>query len=1049
MGDKRADEPVDERAGIRTFLIADVRGYTLFTQERGDEAAAKLAARFAGVAREAVDDHGGSVIELRGDEALAVFESARQAIRAATVLQRRFLEETEADPTLPLPVGIGLDAGEAVPLEHGYRGGALNLAARLCGRAGPGEILASHGVVLLARKVEGVRLVDRGEAHLKGLDEPVRVFRVISEESDPAEGYRLLAPAPPARGSAPVRLARRHPVAAALLALALVAAVAVPTTLALRGGGGELVVGDALAMIDLSTRELGGSIPLESRPGDVAVGAGGIWVTLPDRGAVMRIDPETMTIRNTIPVGADPSDVAIGGGSVWVTNGGSASVSRISTETEKVVQTIPLTGGPAGIAVGRGGVWVANSLSASVTHIDAESGDVLATIEVGDSPVDIALDDRDVWVTNAASGTVSRIDPATDLEVQAVPVGNGPRAIAVGPDGVWVANFLGGNVSHIDPDTNAVDRAIPVGEAPTALTLADGALWVSDGSDGSVTTIEPEGAGGTVTSFPLGSQADDITLGDGALWVTVRDVESSHRGGTLTVWAPVDWMDSQDPALAYSALSWSILALTNDGLVGFRHTGGLENNTLVPDLARSLPEPTDGGTTYTFQLREGVRYSTGAPVRAEDFRRGIERVFANLDADGYPSGGVPYFSGIVGATVCNRTPGAPCDLSDGIVADNETGTVTFHLRAPDPDFVFALTMPFGFAVPADSPDVLGDVETFPATGPYVIDRYEPGEVVELVRNPEFRSWSQAARPDGFPDRIVWRLGSDQDAMVEDTLAGKADLVFVPPSDRIVELSSSHAGQLHLTPRANTVYMDLNTQAPPFDDVRVRRALNFAVDRSEVEALAGGEFHAACQILPPNLPGFASYCPYTRHPNGTWTPDLERAQELVDASDTAGTKVTVWASEDANAVSVPIGKYFKDLLEQLGYRANLRRVSKPEWASALYGRPREAQITFASWTSDYPTASGFINPLFVCHAPYNNTGFCDPAIDRRISEATGLRLTDPAGAGDLWASIDHDLVDQAPWVPLGTWDWVNLVSERIGNYQSGPMGGPLIDQMWVR
>jgi YVTN family beta-propeller protein len=1049
VGGERADEPVDERAGIRTFLIADVRGYTLFTQERGDEAAAKLAARFAEVAREAVNDHGGSVIELRGDEALAVFESARQAIRAATVLQRRFLEETEADPTLPLPVGIGLDAGEAVPLEHGYRGGALNLAARLCGRAGPGEILASHGVVLLARKVEGVRLVDRGEAHLKGLDEPVRVFRVISEESDPSEGFRLLAPAPLARGSAPVRLARRHPVATALLALALVAAVAVPTTLALRGGGGELVVGDALAMIELSTGELGGSIPLESRPGDVAVGAGGIWVTLPDRGAVMRIDPETMTIRNTIPVGADPSDIAIGGGSVWVTNGGSASVSRISAETEQVVETIPLTGGPAGIAVGRGGVWVANSLSASVTHIDAESGDVLATIEVGDSPVDVALDDSNVWVTNAASGTVSRIDPATDLEVQAVPVGNGPRAIVAGPDGVWVANLLGGNVSHIDPDTNAVDRAIPVGEAPTGLTLADGALWVSDGSDGSVRSIEREGAGGTVTSFPLGSQADDITLGDGVLWVTVRDVESSHRGGTLTVWAPVDWMDSQDPALAYSNLSWSILALTNDGLVGFRHTGGLENNTVVPDLARSLPEPTDGGKTYTFQLREGVRYSTGAPVRAEDFRRGIERVFANLDADGNPSGGVPYFSAILGAQGCSRTPGEPCDLSEGIRADNEAGTVTFHLSAPDPDFLFALTMPFAYAVPSGSPDVLGETETFPATGPYVIDRYEPGEVVELVRNPDFRSWSQAVRPDGFPDRIVWRLGSDKDAMVEDTLAGKADLVFDPPSDRIAELSSSHAGQLHLTPQANTMYMSLNTQAPPFDDVRVRRALNFAVDRSEVEALAGGEFHATCQILPPNLPGYASYCPYTRHPNGTWTPEPERAQELVDASDTARMEVTVWASEDAYAVSVPIGKYFKGLLEQLGYRAKLRLVSKPEWASALFGRPREAQITFVGWTSDYPAASGFISPLFVCDAPYIYTGFCDPAIDRRISEATGLRLTDPAGAGDLWASIDHDLVDQALWVPLGTHDWVNLVSERIGNYQSGPMGGPLIDQMWVR
>ena len=1036
-----------EDVHVRTFLIADVRGYTLFTQERGDEAATKLAARFADIAREVVEEHGGSVIELRGDEALAAFNSARQAILAAAHAQRRFLEETIADPSFPLPVGIGLDAGEAVPLEAGYRGAALNLAARLCGRAGPGEILASQGVVHLAGKVEGVRYVDRGDLHLKGLAEPVRVFRVISEDADPAEGFRLLAPAPLARGSAPVRLARRHLVATALLALALVAAVAVPTTLALRGGGGELVVGDALAMIDLSTGELGGSIPLESRPGDVAVGAGGIWVTLPDRGAVMRIDPETMTVRNTIPVGADPSGIAIGGGSVWVTNGGSASVSRISPETEQVVETIPLTGGPAGIAVGRGGVWVANSLSASVTHIDVESGDVLATIEVGDSPVDVALDDRNVWVTNAASGTVSRIDPATDLEVQAIPVGNGPRAIAAGPDGVWVANLLGGNVSHIDPDTNAVDRAVPVGEAPTGLTLADGALWVSDGSDGSVRTIEPEG--GTGTSFPLGSQADDIALGDGVLWVTVRDVESSHRGGTLTVWAPVDWMDSKDPALAYTALSWTILGLTNDGLVGFRHTGGLENNTVVPDLARSLPEPTDGGTTYTFQLREGVRYSTGELVRAEDFRRAIERVFANLDADGNPSGGVPFFSRVLGAQGCSRSPGEPCDLSEGISADDEAGTVTFHLSAPDPDFLFALTMPFAYAVPSGSPDVLGETETFPATGPYVIDRYEPGKEVDLVRNPEFRSWSEAVRPDGFPDQIVWRLGSDQAAMVEDTLAGKADLVFVPPSDRIVELSSSHAGQLHLTPRPNTVYMDLNTQAPPFDDVRVRRALNFAVDRSEVEALAGGEFHAGCQILPPNLPGFVSYCPYTRHPNGTWTPDLERAQELVDASDTAGTEVTVWASKDANAVSVPIGKYFRDLLEQLGYRANLRRVSKPEWASALFSRPREAQITFSSWTSDYPAASGFINPLFVCDAPYNSTGFCDPAIDRRISEATGLRLTDPAGAADLWASIDHDLVDQAPWVPLGTRDWVNLVSERIGNYQSGPMAGPLIYQMWVR
>ena len=174
-------------AHIRTFLIADVRGYTVFTQEHGDEAAAELAGKFAVVAREGVEARGGTVVELRGDEALAVFDSARQAIRAAIELQRRFVDATVADPALPLAVGIGLDAGEAVPVEGGYRGGALNLAARLCGIAAPAEILASPAVAHLARKVDGVAYVDRGSVQLKGLADPVHVIRLRAEANDVAE----------------------------------------------------------------------------------------------------------------------------------------------------------------------------------------------------------------------------------------------------------------------------------------------------------------------------------------------------------------------------------------------------------------------------------------------------------------------------------------------------------------------------------------------------------------------------------------------------------------------------------------------------------------------------------------------------------------------------------------------------------------------------------------------------------------------------------------------------------------------------------------------
>jgi peptide/nickel transport system substrate-binding protein len=685
---------------------------------------------------------------------------------------------------------------------------------------------------------------------------------------------------------------------------------------------------------------------------------------------------------------------------------------------------------------------VANSLSASITRLHPESGELLATIGVGDQPVDVAVDDHGVWVANAASGTVSHIDPRRDLAVATVEVGNGPRAIAADRTGVWVANFLDGTVARIDPAANAVVQSSSVGDAPTGLVLAGGSVWVSDGANGSVARIEPRP--GAATFIELGSEAADIAFGDETLWVAVRGSVAARRGGTLTVWAPDAFIDSLDPALAYSALTWSILSLTNDGLMGFQRSGGLEGNALVPNLARSIPEPTDGGRTYTFQLREGLRYSTGEPVRPEDFRRAMERVFANA------SDGAPYFNSIVGARACERALGEPCDLSDGIDADADANTVTFHLSASDPDFLYILTLPFAYPVPAGSPDALVDGDTSPATGPYVIDRYEPGKEIVLARNPEFRTWSVTARPAGFPDQIVWRLGSDEDRMVADTLNGAADLVFVPPPARIAELASSHAGQLHLSPRVNTFFMTLNTQVPPFDDARVRRALNFAVDRAEVEVLSGGIFRATCQILPPTLPGYAPYCPYTRRPNATWTaPDLAKAQELVDMSGTAGTKVTVWASEQAFPVSVPIGRYFRDLFERLGYRSTLKLVAPDQYFPAVFGRPQRAQIAFSGWTSDYPAASGFIVPLFTCDGGSNSSGFCDPVIDRQVEEAGRLRISDPVGALDVWSEIEHGLVDQAPWVPLGNAYWANLVSRRVGNYQSNPSWGPLIEQMWVR
>ena len=184
---EREKDPLVSEAEVRTFLIADIRGYTRFTAERGDEAAARLVARFTSVVRETVGTRGGAIVEMRGDEALAVFTSARQALRAAVELQVRFEDESREDPDLALNVGIGVDSGEAVRIDGGFRGAALNIAARLCGLAHAGEVIATDSVVHLAGRLEGIRYVDRGRVHLKGISEPIHILE-LRRELSPVHG---------------------------------------------------------------------------------------------------------------------------------------------------------------------------------------------------------------------------------------------------------------------------------------------------------------------------------------------------------------------------------------------------------------------------------------------------------------------------------------------------------------------------------------------------------------------------------------------------------------------------------------------------------------------------------------------------------------------------------------------------------------------------------------------------------------------------------------------------------------------------------------------
>lgn len=1038
---------VEERgADVRTFLIADVRGYTRFTQEQGDEAAGALAARFAEIAGAAVTDLGGQLLELRGDEALAVFTSARGALRAAVELQTRLRSTTESGPPLSLGVGIGLDSGEAVPIEGGYRGGALNLAARLCAIAAPGQILASETVVSLARRVDGLRFAPRRAVRLKGLAEPVRMVEIAPERPLPP------LPQPPSKRRRRTKLGVKALVVGAVVTAA-VGAVAFNQFAGPEGLGG--LPANSVGVIDASSGAIASQLPLQGRPGGVAAGAGDVWITDEVSGTLLRVDPEEQIAVDTIPVGDAPRGIAIGAGAVWVANSESNTVSQVNPESGTVVATIPVGNGPTSVAVGAGAVWVANATDGTIARIDPARGRTVATVPLPQPPSGLAADDDEVWATSAQGGLLSKIDPVTNTVSQALLVGNGPTSIALGDDAVWVANGPDRTVSRVDASGEISKINVP--GAPETLTFDDGTLWVASSISGTVTAIDAKNEVVDRTT-EVGSDPGGLAIEGDRLWIATLGAANAHRGGTLRValeGGPADTFDSIDPRVAYRAQSWQLLALIHDGLVSFRRAGGPVGATLVPDLATGIPSPQNDGRTYSFQLREGIRYSTGGVVRAQDFRNAIERQFE------FGTGMAAVGLDLVGRQGCARG-GRSCDLSKGIVTDDASGTVTFHLAAPDSEFLYKLALPWGAPVPDGSPRPSYPGRPVPGTGAYMIESYEPDRLIVLSRNPHFEEWSAEAHPDGYPDHIVWEFGLTVGEQTTAVQHGEADVMLDdPPPERIHEIITRFPTQAHPYVRAGVHYMFLNTRIPPFDDSRVRRAINLAVDRAAIVEAWGGEQLAqpTCQVLPPGLPGYRPYCPYTKHAtsSGTWSgADVDRAKELVRLSGTAGQEVTVYALK-ADPMQLAAARRVNATLVRLGYRARVKAIGDINKYYSLIGSgATRAQIGSQGWIADYPTASNFFPLLLSCDAysprgefNLNAAAFCNRRIDDLIDRATAAQVSAPSTATELWQQVDRRVMDAAPWLPLINKRGIDLISERTGNYQRNPQLGVLLGQLWVR
>jgi peptide/nickel transport system substrate-binding protein len=386
--------------------------------------------------------------------------------------------------------------------------------------------------------------------------------------------------------------------------------------------------------------------------------------------------------------------------------------------------------------------------------------------------------------------------------------------------------------------------------------------------------------------------------------------------------------------------------------------------------------------------------------------------------------GAALYANIVGADRLSRTGRG--GLS-GVVADDEAGTLLIRLARPDPSFLYTLALPFAFVVPRETPPVDQSAKPPVATGPYYVKTYEPNREIVLERNPSFQQWSPEI-PGGGVDRIQIKLGVSQADALKAIAGGSANYTQSRiPLSRAEPFADRRQVVIHRDVEAATYYYFMNVTTRPFDDVRVRRAVNYAIDRERIARLFGGEAVPTQQMLPPSVPGYRKVSPYPG-------PDLARARRLVSLAGAEGAQVTVWGynTEPSPAVT----KYLAGVLERLGFRVRERFLDKAVFLDTIDDRRTRAQIGYARWQQDFPDGVDYFDLLLNgrnlgARGNLNYSYMNDAKLNRMIDAARAV--TEPAPRASAWAEVEREVMSLAPWAPFANSVRTDVTSTRVRGY----------------
>lgn len=494
--------------------------------------------------------------------------------------------------------------------------------------------------------------------------------------------------------------------------------------------------------------------------------------------------------------------------------------------------------------------------------------------------------------------------------------------------------------------------------------------------------------------------------------------DTPAKGGEIVVTYKDD-ITTLDPAIGYDWVNWSMIKSLYSRLMDYEP--GTAN--LVPSLAESFDVSADG-LTYTFKLRPGVKFSNGRAVVASDVKYSIERA-VNPKTQGPGAG---FFGAITGF---DAVSGGTSETLSGIETPDDM-TVVFKLSRPDATFLHVLAINFASVVPKEAVEAAaGDFGKKPVgSGTFILKDWTIGQKLVFDRNPDYFKKDLP-----YIDKVTVEVGQEPLVALLRLQQGEVDIAGdgIPPA-KFLEIKNSPEGAQMIVDgeQLHTGYLTLNTKIKPLDDVKVRQAINMAVNKERITRILNGRATPANQPLPPLMPGYdKAFTGYAF--------DVEKAKALLaEAGFPDGFETVLYST---NTDPQPrIAQAIQQDLAAIGVKAEVRALAQGN-VIAAGGTEGEAPMIWSggmAWIADFPDPSNFYGPILGCggavQGGWNWSWYCNEALDKRAVEADSM--SDPTKVAErqaAWGKIFTDIMADAPWVPV--------INERRVVAKSMRMGGP--------